>query len=257
MNGPDSSERLVARNLASLALERLETAIVEGELAPGERLSESGLARRFGISRGPLREAIGQLEGRKLVTREVNLGARVVALSVADLMDLMEVRESLEGMACRLAASRATDAELGRLAQMLDAHAEADDLKTGRGYFQGAGDKDFHNVILEASGNARLSTLLGEDLYALLRLYRRRLSTRPGRAADALAEHRAILAALQARDPEGAEAAMRAHIRASREAARDWLAKTDLARTDLTRTGPARTDLTRTDPARTDKETPP
>jgi DNA-binding GntR family transcriptional regulator len=223
MTGPGPSERIVARNLASLAFERLETAIMEGELAPGERLSESGLARRFGISRGPLREAIGQLEGRKLVTRETNLGARVVELSTADLIDLMEVRESLEGMACRLAAERISDADLARLAQMLDAHAEADDLRAGRGYFQGEGDKDFHHVIHAAAGNGRLSTLLGEELYALMRLYRRRLSTRPGRAAEALAEHRAILAALQSRDPGRAEEAMRAHIRASREAAQGWL----------------------------------
>ena len=97
MSGTNGSERLVAQNLSGLALERLEKAIMEGELGPGERLSESGLARRFGISRGPLREAIGQLEGRKLVTRISNQGARVVSLSKDDLLDLLQVRESLCG----------------------------------------------------------------------------------------------------------------------------------------------------------------
>lgn len=220
------SERLVSRNLAALAFDRLESAIMEGELAPGARLSESGLARRFGISRGPLREAIGQLEGRKLVTRETNLGARVVALSPEDLMDLMDVRESLEGMACRLAASRISRADLGRLESMLDGHAQTDEILNGRSYFQGRGDQDFHQVILSAAQNARLSVLLGQDLYALMRLYRRKLSTKPGRAAQALAEHRTILDALAGRNPDAAEAAMRAHIRAGRVAARAWLEDT-------------------------------
>jgi DNA-binding GntR family transcriptional regulator len=220
----DFGAPLVAQNLASLAYERLERAIMEGDLAPGERLSESGLARRFGISRGPLREAIGQLEGRGLVERVSNLGARVVSLDTADLLDLMEVREALEGMACRLAAERMSDADLARLTALLDAHAQAEPMLSGRGYFQGSGNRDFHQIILAASGNARLAGQLGSELYPLLRLYRHRLSMRPGRPAEALAEHRAILDALIARDPQGAETAMRRHVRASRHAVAEWKA---------------------------------
>ncbi len=220
------SDRLVSRNLAALALDRLESAIMEGELAPGARLSESGLARRFGISRGPLREAIGQLEGRKLVIRETNLGARVVALTPEDLMDLMDVRESLEGMACRLAASRISKADLARLDAMLEDHAKTEAILEGRSYFQGNGDQDFHHVILAAAQNARLTVLLGQDLYALMRLYRRKLSTKPGRAAQALDEHRAIFDALCGRNPDAAEAAMRSHVRSGRLAARSWLEET-------------------------------
>lgn len=217
------SERLVAQNLSSLALERLEKAIMEGELGPGERLSESELARRFGISRGPLREAIGQLEGRKLVTRVSNHGARVVALSKQDLLDLLEVRESLEGMACRLAATKMTDADLDHLAAMLSAHENSDAMRQGRGYFQAPGDGDFHQAILRACGNARLTGMLGDELYSLLRLYRHHLSMRPGRAAEALKEHKKIVDALRARDPDAAEAAMRAHLRSSRSAVEHWM----------------------------------
>jgi len=208
-----------------MALERLEQAIMQGELGPGERLSESGLARRFGISRGPLREAIGKLEGRKLVTRVSNQGARVVSLSNEDLLDLLQVRESLEGMACRLASQNMTEAELVRLEDMLVVHEKADAMRTGRGYFQGTGESDFHQVILAACGNARLTGMLGNELYSLLRLYRHRLSMRPGRAAEALEEHRRIVVALRARDPEAAEAAMRAHLRSSRSAVEDWMAQ--------------------------------
>jgi len=223
VSGSAESERLVAQNLSGLALERLERAIMEGELGPGERLSESGLARRFGISRGPLREAIGQLEGRKLVTRISNQGARVVSLSKEDLLDLLVVRESLEGMACRLASQNMSEADLTRLDDMLKTHEKAHAMRTGRGYFQEPGDGDFHQFILAACGNARLTGMLGDELYSLLRLYRHRLSMRPGRPAEALEEHKKIVAALRARDPDAAEAAMRAHLRSSRSAVEDWL----------------------------------
>lgn len=218
MSYAEKSEKLVAPNLSALAYERLEKAIMEGDIKPGERLSESALARRYGISRGPLREAIGQLEGRRLVERVSHQGARVVSLSVEDLLDLMTIREALEGMACRLAAERMTPAQIARLEALLAGHAEDEDIRSGRGYFQGPGEGDFHQIILHACGNARLQAMLDGELYSLLRLYRHRMSMRPGRPAAALAEHRAILAALKAGDADGAEAAMRAHIRASRSA---------------------------------------
>lgn len=224
MSETEETERLVAPNLSVLAYERLERAIMEGEIKPGERLSESGLARRFGISRGPLREAIGQLEGRRLVERRSNLGARVVSLSNIELIDLLVIRESLEGMACRMAASRLTTQQIDRLEELLSQHAEMEEVKSGRGYFQGSDDADFHQVILRACGNSRLIGLLDVELYSLLRLYRHQLSMRPGRPAAALREHQAILAALKARDGDQAENAMRFHIRNSRAAVKEYFA---------------------------------
>jgi DNA-binding GntR family transcriptional regulator len=214
----DGTEKLVAPNLSMLAYERLEKAIMEGDIAPGDRLGESALARRFGISRGPLREAIGQLEGRGLVVRISNQGARVVSLSTRELVDLMVIRESLEGTACRLAATRISDNQLKQLERMLSDHGDTEAVRSGRGYFQGSGTQDFHQVILQACGNPRLVGMLDGELYSLLRLYRHHMSMRPGRPAAALEEHRAILEALQARDEDKAEAAMRRHIRNSRTA---------------------------------------
>jgi DNA-binding GntR family transcriptional regulator len=238
MTADDFARPLVATNLASLALERLERAILEGDLKPGQRLSETELARRFGISRGPLREAIGQLEGRKLVERVTNQGARVVWLSPTELIDLLVIRESLEGTACRLATERMTDAELDDLDAMLEAHAADSTLVAGKGYFQGAGEKDFHGRIARASANSRLITMLEGELYSLLRLYRHRLSMRPGRPQDALDEHRAILAAMRSRDADKAEAAMRAHIRNSRSAVAELMAaEADAEMKDAGRTG--------------------
>lgn len=225
----DTSQPLMSANLSMLAFERLEQAIMSGELQPGERLSEVSLARRFGISRGPLREAIGRLEGRNLVERVANQGARVVSLDPAQILDLLVIRESLEGMACRLAATRMKSAELKQLHRMLDGHARDARVVSGEGYFQGGGDLDFHYRIVRASGNDRLIKMLDEDLYSLLRLFRQRLSTAPGRPAQALEEHRAVLAALETGDPDAAEAAMRAHIRNSRASVNHLLTESGTA----------------------------
>ena len=216
MANSEISQPLMSANLSMLAFQRLEQAIMAGELQPGERLSEVTLAKRYGISRGPLREAIGRLEGRNLVERVANQGARVVSLNEAQILDLLVIRESLEGMACRLAATRIKPAELKRLHGMLDSHARDARVVSEKGYFQGGGDLDFHYRIVRASGNERLIKMLDEDMYSLLRLFRQRLSTAPGRPAQALEEHRVVLAALDARDPDAAEAAMRTHIRNSR-----------------------------------------
>lgn len=229
MANHDTLQPLVSANLSALAFERLEQAIMSGELKPGERLSETTLAKRYGISRGPLREAIGRLEGRNLVERVANQGARVISLQNDQLIDLMVIRESLEGMACRLAATRIKPAELKKLQRMLEQHAQDEAIVSGRGYFQGGGDLDFHYRIVHASGNDRLVQMLDEELYSLLRLYRQRLSTRPGRPAQALDEHRRVLAALEARDPDAAEAAMRAHIQSSRASLEQHMADSAVA----------------------------
>jgi DNA-binding GntR family transcriptional regulator len=213
----DAMAPLVAENLAQLAFEWLERAIMSGDMSPGQRISESLLARRLGISRGPLREAIGRLEGLGLVTRIANQGPRVTALDEKELMDLLVVREAIEGMACRYAAINATAAELQRLQKLLDRHERDPAITAGLGYFQGKGDLDFHFQIAQASRNSRLYAFVGGPLYSVLRLYRHRFSATPGRSLKALAEHRAIVAALFSRDPDRAEAEMRIHIRNSRD----------------------------------------
>src|SRR5512139_1512668 len=106
----DGFEALEVRTLADRALEQIETAIMKGDLGPGTRISEVLLARTFGISRGPLREAIRRLAGRGLLEVIPHVGARVVTLSLDDLREVFDIREVLEGMACRLAAERMTDA---------------------------------------------------------------------------------------------------------------------------------------------------
>src|SRR5690606_39875037 len=95
--------KVQAQSLVDIVAERLEAAIISGQLEPGAKLSEQGLAASLGVSRGPLREAIRRLEGRKLLERTPNIGVRVAQLSPKDLNEILQVREALEGMACGLA----------------------------------------------------------------------------------------------------------------------------------------------------------
>jgi DNA-binding GntR family transcriptional regulator len=199
-------------SLANEAFEKIVQAITAGELKPGERLSEAYLARQLGISRGPLREALGRLEGR-LVERTPRIGVSVIELSDDSLVELFTVREALEGMACRLAATNATDAELAELEALLDQHGRNEGVLSEDGYYQRTSDNDFHFQIVRCARNQRLEEMLLEGLYFQLKLYRFRAGAKPGRARAAFGEHRKIVKALQARDPNAAEAAMRQHIR--------------------------------------------
>ena len=201
-----------ASTLAEQVMTALQRAIVTGELAPGTKLSEADLARRFGVSRGPLREAISRLEARRLVQVVANSGARVISLDTAQLIDLFETREALEGQAARLAATRMSTSAIAELAALLDRHAEAIAADGGRVYYQEEGDYDFHFRIAHGSGNALLAGILLDDLYQLLRMYRFRLSGANGRAEQALVEHRQILDAIAERDAEMAELLMRRHV---------------------------------------------
>lgn len=212
---------IVPRSLVDQAFDRIADAIVVGEIPPGGRIRESLLAQRLGISRGVLREAMQRLEGLKLVTRTSNIGVHVIGLSQQDMHDLYSMREALEGMAARLAAVHMPDDEIRALERLLDRHGEHADVKQGEGYYQATADEDFHFRIARGSRNQRLERTLCNDLYYPLRLYRYRSSVRPGRASAALAEHRELVAALAARDPERAEATVRRHIQNAR-ANYDW-----------------------------------
>lgn len=218
------NSRVAIQSLVDIVAERLEGAIINGSLAPGTKISEQALARSLGVSRGPLREAIRRLEGRKLVYRTPHIGVHIADLSSKDLADLLSVREALEGLACRAAAENMTDEEINDLGQLLTVHSQQEAFKSGTGYYQEAEDFDFHFRIVKASNNTRLISMLCEDLYHLLRVYRYKSSTRTGRAEQALNEHRLIVDALRARDPDLAEQRMREHIRNARKHAEKFAA---------------------------------
>ena len=195
----------------------LREAIVEGAMPAGSKISEPELARAHGISRGPLREAIGRLEACGLVVRRPNVGARVVTLSSQQLLEIFHVREALEGMAGRLAAQNMSEAEIADLRLLLEQHGEQIERDRDHAYFQREGDLDFHYRIVQGSHNARMIELLCNDLYHLVRLYRYQFGMSSKRGPRAFVEHEHIVDAIERRDPEMAELMMRAHIRASRE----------------------------------------
>ena len=110
--------------LADKVFAQLQDAIVKGELVAGSRVSEAELVARYGVSRGPLREALRRLEGRQLITRIPHVGVRIMALSLDELLQIYQVRETLEGLACRLAAQHMSDAEIRGLKELLARHEQ-------------------------------------------------------------------------------------------------------------------------------------
>jgi DNA-binding GntR family transcriptional regulator len=202
--------------LADRVFDQIRQAIVAGDIPPASKISEPVLAARFGISRGPLREAMRRLEASNLVERRPNQGARVIALSATQLLEVYQVREALEGMAARLAAVHMPPEEVADLRCLLERHRSQVAADGGRAYYQGEGDLDLHYRIVQGSRNRRLIGLLCNDLYHLVRMYRFQFGMSGTRAVPALREHDLMLDAIADGDGELAECLMRRHIRASR-----------------------------------------
>lgn len=201
--------------LTDQIFEKIQEAIVCGEFPAGSKISEPELARTYGISRGPLREAIHRLEGQKLVERTAHIGARVVSLSQQQLTELYQIRENLEGLACRLAAEKIDKEQILALREVLRLHSEDPNFKQGKGYYVQHGDDDFHYCIIRNCGNKILEKMLCQELYHLIRMYRIQFSNTPHRPRKALMEHLRILDAIAEGDGELAELLMRRHIHAS------------------------------------------
>jgi len=200
------------KTLSEQVFHTLKEAIIAGELSQGSKITEDELAKRYGISRGPLREAIRRLEGLRLVVRVPHAGTRVVTLTPAMMEEIYTVREALEGMSARLAATQMTETDIDELQALLGTHENSIEESQGKEYFQREGDLDFHFRIAKASNNQWLMQLLSSELYQLLRMCRHRSSQTPERPLRALKEHRNIVDAIANRDPELAEILMRRHI---------------------------------------------
>jgi DNA-binding GntR family transcriptional regulator len=188
--------------------EAIELALITGAIPPGSRLGEDMLCRRFDVSRAPLREALRQLEGRGLVVRLPHAGVCAVSLKHSDLIDLYELRESLEGAVCRLAAERMLPEEIAELRLLLTNHRGSQAFRDGTHH----GDLDFHYMLAKGARSSRLERLLCKDLYSLIRLCRFTFAHTPGRCLRAHRDHERILDAIEDRDPDLAELLMRRHI---------------------------------------------
>ena len=196
------------RPLRHDAYAALYEAILLGTLPPGERLVEAEIARQMGISRGPLREAIRQLEQDGLVEYRPRRGAVVAELTRERVLDAYSTRAELEGFAARLAAGRLAAADVARLEDLCELMQRCAEGGDSAGLLQA--DVKFHQAICEIAGNRvllRLWTSLGPHGWTLFSGAQQR-----GYGLAALAaRHRAVLAALQSGDAACAEQVAREH----------------------------------------------
>lgn len=188
--------------------------IRDGTLEPGASLSEVALANSFDISRTPIREALKQLATEGLVEIIPRVGTFVAKPSLREIVELFQVKEVLEGLSARLMAQRGEVAELEALRRNVSESEAAVHAGDTSGY---AGlVNEFHELIAAGSDNSKLvaSYRVLLDQLAYSRLVRTSLG-RPGRLPRSLEEHREILMLIEAKDADGAEAAMRRHVAAS------------------------------------------
>jgi DNA-binding GntR family transcriptional regulator len=191
------------------AYARLLTELREGRLNPGDRLRETELAERLGMSRTPVREAIRQLETDGIVTHLPRQGATIRTLDYAEVMELYEMRAVLEGTAARLAARAASEIEIEELLEMNRQMAEIGNVPEAFVL-----NRQFHAALLDAAKNRFLARSIHALQRALMILGPTTL-TEPDRAERAVEEHGHVLDAIRTRDGTQAEAAMRAHIEAA------------------------------------------
>lgn len=212
----ETQDNAVSLGLTVRLYDELTRAILAGELRPGEKLSEPAIAAQYGASRAPVREAIRRLQERGLVTYVVNQGVRVSQPTGAEFLALLDVREAIEGMAARLAATNMAEADIKALEGLVAGHHGEIERDPLGAYLQEDPDADFHIYIAKGSGNPILTKLLCDEFYPRLRLCRRLHRTVPGRGREAWKEHLRITDAIAQRDGELAEILMRRHIRAAK-----------------------------------------
>jgi DNA-binding GntR family transcriptional regulator len=210
---------MVALSLAPRALyeevaELLRQRIFKRELAPGSWIDELKLAEEYGISRTPLREALKVLAAEGLVTMKVRRGAYVTEVSEKDLSDVYHLLSLLESDAAGVVARVATDAELDELDTL---HAGLEAAAADRDSFFALNER-FHMRLLEIANN-RWRNQMVADLRKVMKLNRHNSLLKSGRIEESLAEHRAIMVALSARDPGAACQRMQEHFSHGLEAA--------------------------------------
>jgi DNA-binding GntR family transcriptional regulator len=218
--------RLVLNSLHDEVAAKLRERIFDGVLAPGGFIDELALCGEWAISRTPLREALKVLAAEGLVRHEPRRGCFVNQITERDLDEIFPVIALLEGRCAFEAASNATDADLVALEQMHDRLNRCAKNRRINDYYQA--NFAIHEAIITLANNRWLAQVIG-DLRKIVKLARLQQLHAPGRLDQSLSEHMAVFAAIKARDPEGAEAAMRTHLTRQRVALRE-LARSNTSR---------------------------
>lgn len=202
--------------LAETVVAHIRKSIATGMLRQGERVKELEISKALGMSRGPVREAVRRLSATGLLVSAPNLGSRVTILTDPMVRQAYQVREVLESLAARLAATTMTRAERMALVGVLDEHEEA--MRAGQAdtYPAGDADWDFHLKILKGARNEFVWRICGEELRDIMTLMRAQHRATALRGRRALQEHRWVAEAIRDGIEDLAAVLMAQHIRASR-----------------------------------------
>ena len=208
--------------LRDVVFNTLREAILKGDLKPGERLMEVKLANKLGVSRTPIREAIRKLELEGLVKMIPRRGAEVAEITEKSLLDVMEVRDSLEELSVILACDRMSGEEMDELKEA----AHEFELVSGTNDVKKIAQADvhFHDIIYDSTDNSKLVQLLN-NLREQMYRYRVEYLKNPEVYPKLIEEHHQIISYLEKRDKEGAKHIMSAHIRNQVEAVRGVIRK--------------------------------
>ncbi|HEY3614523.1 MAG TPA: GntR family transcriptional regulator [Gaiellales bacterium] len=201
-------------HLSDTVTERLRRTIVEGRFSPGDRLREEQLAEALDVSRGPIRDALRELEREGLVVRRRNRGAIVASLSREDVEEVYSLRAAIEPLVCEWAARRASERDWAEMQAVIERYSDL--AATANPHEAADADLRFHDVIYRAAGHRRVQRLwqdLRPQVYIFL-LARKYVGTHEFRDVM-ISKHSAILAAIEARDPERARQTAVDHVEAS------------------------------------------
>jgi DNA-binding GntR family transcriptional regulator len=188
----------------------IRDAIVRAELVPGARLSENELAEQLGVSRTPIREALGRLREDRLVEVVPQLGTFVSRISTQAVTDAQFIREALECAAIRAAAGRAGEEDITALEQNIRSQERAREGGDMDAWY--LLDDAYHRALCDLSGHPAVWAVSERAKSHLNRLRRISLGM-PDYIPEMISEHRAVVDAVAARDPDAAEAALRHHLR--------------------------------------------
>lgn len=194
--------------------DRLCDAIFHHEIVAGTRLSVPGLAAQFGVSRSPVKEAVQQLVTDGLAESVPRRGVFVAEFDLNDILNILDIRAPLEGIAGGQAASRISDGDILRLQKLLELQEKAAAKNDAVAYAKW--DSEFHSIIAEVTGNERLCQIL-KILHNQMRLMSPLVFHKSENLQASVKEHQEIVDAIAARKPQDAEKALTAHTQNSKK----------------------------------------
>ena len=207
-------------NLKEKITRELRSAIVNREYKPGERITEAALCERFKVSRTPIRESLNQLEKEGFIKIISGAGAKVVKLSLSEILDIYDILIILEGAAARLGCAKITNEQILKLEEYNYLFEKEKERHNPELLFEL--NSRFHWLITEATGNANLIEMRA-NFRLLVDRIARLFPTIPGQCEATLGEHKIIIDALKSKNPALAEFAMREHLEAAKRKLQEYL----------------------------------